>query len=264
MLGTLGAVAAGCLLADALLMGPFDMQRRRIRLALPRVPETLRGKRILQLSDLHVTGWTYREVFLRQQVQESRPDLLVLTGDLISATAGIPIVLELLQGLTAPLGIWFVPGNNEIEEADVHGFQAQLESLSLRPLVNRAVQLGPDCWLAGVNDPSMNKDDLGRALRDVPAGAFRILLAHSPEVFYQAADRGVELTLAGHTHGGQVRFPFLGALYADTQRSGLAFVDGEYRRGPSVLHVSRGVGTSVLPIRFLCPPEILEFELVEG
>ncbi len=264
MLTALACTAAAAVTADALFVTPFAMQHRRLALAVRRVPPVLRGKRILQLSDLHIHGWTYREVFIRQHVLASQPDLLVLTGDLLSGPGGIPVVLQLLEGLQAPMGVWFVPGNNEIEEVDLWAFLARLREMGIRPLLNEAASLGEACWRVGVNDPSMEKDDLSRALRGVPETDFRLLLAHSPEIFYQAADRGIELTLAGHTHGGQVRFPWLGALYADTQRSGLNFVAGEYRRGDSVLHVSRGAGMSVLPIRWLCRPEILEFQLVEA
>lgn len=264
MLTALACTAAAAVAADALFVTPFAMQHRRLTLAVRRVPPVLQGKRILQLSDLHIDGWTYREVFIRQHVLASRPDLLVITGDLLSSPEGIPVVLQLLEGMHAPMGVWFVPGNNEIEEVDLWAFLARLRGMGIRPLLNEAASLGEACWLVGVNDPSMEKDDLSRALRGVPDDDFRLLLAHSPEIFYQAADRGIELTLAGHTHGGQVRFPWLGALYADTQRSGLNFVAGEYRRGASVLHVSRGTGMSVLPIRWLCRPEILEFQLVEA
>ncbi len=187
--------------------------------------------------------------------------MIVITGDLLSSGKGIPAILELLEGLQAPMGVWFVPGNNEIEEIELMPFVEQLSGLGIRTLLNEAVEIAPDFWLVGTNDPSLDKDDLPMALRQVPPGAFRLLLSHSPEVFYQASDAGVELTLSGHTHGGQVRFPFLGALYADTHRTGLQFVMGEYRRKDSVLWVSPGVGMSLLPIRFLSPPEILEFEV---
>lgn len=255
---------AAYLAADACLFTRFEMEHRRIALRLAGLPESLAGKRILQLSDLHVGEWTYKEVFIRHRIRECRADLVAITGDLISNTRGIQPALDLLEGISAPLGVWFVPGNNEIEEIELEPFIEKLGKLGIRTLVNEAAPLADGAWICGVNDPSLEKDDLTRALEKVPPKAFRLLLAHSPEIFYQASDSGVELTLSGHTHGGQVRLPYLGALWADTQRSGLEFVMGHYRRARSQLHVTRGVGTSMLPLRFLCPPELLEFELLEG
>ena len=88
-----------------------------------------------------------------------------------------------------------------------------------------------------------------------------ILLSHTPETFPDAKARGIALTLAGHTHGGQVQFPFVGPLWGDTPRTGRRYVAGVFEEGRSTLVVSRGIGWSLLPLRFLCTPELIELRL---
>lgn len=248
--------------ADALVFTPYAVEFNRVPLRVRRVPPGLAGKRILHLSDLHVGGWTYRELFVRHVVETSAPDLIVITGDLLSSGRGIPTVLDLLGHISAPLGVWFVPGNNEIEELIMSPFIHQLEDLGIETLLNQGRAIGEGWSLVGVNDPSLEKDDLARALRSVPPEDFKLLLAHSPEIIYQAADWGVDVVLCGHTHGGQVRVPWAGALYADTQRTGLRYVQGRHEVRGTVMSISRGLGMSKLPIRWNCPPEVLEYTLL--
>ncbi|UCH35488.1 MAG: metallophosphoesterase family protein [Armatimonadota bacterium] len=110
-------------------------------------------------------------------------------------------------------------------------------------------------WVVGVDDPYRFRDDPGRALAQVPAGAFKLLLAHSPEVIRRREALSADLILAGHTHGGQVRLPVIGALLTRS-RLGRKWSRGTFRLGGTVLILTTGVGTTRLGVRFCCPPEM--------
>jgi predicted MPP superfamily phosphohydrolase len=116
----------------------------------------------------------------------------------------------------------------------------------------------------GVDDPHFfGCDDLHEASRGVPERAFKLLLAHTPELYKDAAEAGVDLYLTGHTHAGQVRFPFVGALaqLADCPR---AFAFGHWRHQRMLGYTTAGAGCSLLPVRFNCPPEIVIIELARA
>jgi len=135
--------------------------------------------------------------------------------------------------------------------------QAALESASIPVLEDRAVEIRRgDCtfWLAGVSDYWEGAHDVGRALEEVPEDAAVLVLTHNPDVFPEVPAR-VTLTIAGHTHGGQVYFPILGRLVVPS-RYGERYAIGPIREDGRQLFVSPGVGTSILPVRFLVPPEI--------
>ncbi|MBI4860218.1 MAG: metallophosphoesterase [Candidatus Riflebacteria bacterium] len=248
------------------LVEPWRIERSVLRLPVPNLPPGLIGKRILFLSDLHTQAWGYRELFVAEVLRRRPPDLVIVTGDLISSPVGVPVVLELFGPASPPMGIFFVRGNNEIEELpDPDAFAERLRGLGWTVLCNehRVIDdpAGRFC-IAGVDDPNNRRDDLAKALHGIPHGMFTLLLSHTPEPFLEAAGRGVELVLAGHTHGGQVRLPGIGALWTDTPRCGRRYSAGVYREGGATMVVHRGIGWSVLPLRLYCPPEVLELELV--
>ena len=125
------------------------------------------------------------------------------------------------------------------------------------------VRGGTRRWIIGVDDPHhYGCDDLDGALEAVPANAFKVVLAHSPEMFDQAAAAGIHLYLCGHTHAGQIRLPWIGAplLNADCPR---AYAHGQWQHGAMLGYTSAGVGCSLLPVRYNCPPEIVLIELVK-
>ena len=131
-------------------------------------------------------------------------------------------------------------------------------------LVNEALEIrrGADSlWVAGVDDPfDYRCDDLEAALEDVPLGAFKLLLAHAPEIYQTAADQGVDLYLSGHTHAGQIRLPFLGAIKHNA-KCPKEFRQGLWEHAQMRGYTTAGVGCSSVPVRFNCPPEIVLFEL---
>lgn len=259
-------VAAAALAYRMFLVEPWRIGTTSHTFDWPDLPSKFDGLRILFLTDLHTSGWGWREVFMRSELERCDHDMLVVTGDLISSPSGIEPALQLLGDQRPPLGIWYVRGNNEVEELDHKaGFLNRLVDLGWNVLMNghRVLERESDrLVVAGVDDAKNRLDDLGAALGGVnPARDFVLLLSHTPETFDDAACRGVRLVLAGHTHGGQLRWPWLGAPWVDCPRTGLKFQCGVYRSGESVMVLSRGIGWSVLPVRLFCTPEVIRVTL---
>jgi predicted MPP superfamily phosphohydrolase len=169
--------------------------------------------------------------------------------------------LKLLRGV-APKPAFFVNGNNEWSAVYRHRYwiMQRLGGVGVAILDNSAVPLprnGSHLWIAGVDDPSSRKDRLDRALSGVADSAPIILLAHSPEIFPRAAQAGVDLILVGHTHGGQIRIPFAGAVWVPDIGLFPRWDYGEFREEKSTMIVNGGLGESIIPVRFAIPPEIV-------
>ena len=247
------------------LVEPWLIEHTVLELELPGVPPALAKARIWFVTDLHMASWGWRELFIAEKLRRMPPDLLICTGDLLSSPSGIEPVFELLGDLKPPMGVWYVRGNNEVEELDHSSrFLERLRERGWRVLQNQHVRVSDPggAWLmVGVDDPNNELDNLEQALTGAPEGLFTLLLSHTPETFPEAKKRGIALTLTGHTHGGQVQAPFIGPLWGDTPRTGRRYVAGVFREGDSTLVVSRGIGWSILPLRFLCKPELIELKL---
>ena len=244
---------------------------RRQTVAVPRLPDAFAGKTVAVLADLH-HGPFVGLPFIRQAValaQELAADAYALVGDFAHkgthTAEQLAPCLEVLARLRAPLGVFAVPGNHDMQDRG-RVYRDAVRATALTDLTNRAVRvaIGSEAvWLAGVDDLWWGRPDLPAALRDVPAGAAVVLLAHNPDFAEVAPDPRVGLVLSGHTHGGQVYLPGLGAAwmpsrYGDKYRGGLV-------RGPaSQVFVSRGLGEAGIPLRLNCPPEINLLTLVPG
>ena len=209
--------------------------------------------KIAELTDLHTTGVGRLERRLLAQLDAERPDVILITGDTIAAIIGTyGEVHELLRRFHAPLGVWLVRGNweNSRPEPNERAFYA---SAGVHFLLNESRPLRPGTWVAGLDDPSSGQPDLKAALRGIPPGAYTIVMFHAPAYFDEIAGR-IPLVLAGHTHGGQVRIPLMRPFWLP--RGSGRFLAGWYEENGSRMYVSRGIGTSNLPIRFLCRPEL--------
>jgi predicted MPP superfamily phosphohydrolase len=165
----------------------------------------------------------------------------------------------MLSRISAKHGIFGVLGNHDSAEMAI-----ALEQMGVRMLVNDAAEIrqrNAAVWLVGVDDPfDYGCDDLAGALASVPPAAFKNLLAHAPEMYREAADRGTHLYLCGHTHAGQIRFPVIGSLRHNAScPKPLSYGLWAYKemRG----YTTAGAGSSMLPIRFNCPPEVALIEL---
>lgn len=214
--------------------------------------------RIAHISDLHMTRLGLRERKALDLIREFCPDVIVLTGDLIPLGKGLKAAEKFLRELCKIAPVFAVEGNSEVVNGVSQHFAQVLRELGSYWLDNEAVQFRRDIWIAGTADPHWHRDDIAKTLASVPENAFCILLSHSPDIAcYQEAKRA-DLILCGHTHGGQVRLPLVGPLYTRTRCIPKAWAWGKHKlTEKTTLITTSGVGTTRLPIRFLCPPEVV-------
>ena len=228
--------------------------------ALPHLPETFDGFRILHLSDLHIEGMIDKGQSLQAMLSTLHYDLCVLTGDFRFRTYGsydktVRLMEELVQTLRAPFGVTGILGNHDWLEM-VPG----LERAGIRMLLNetQAIEKGKETiWLLGLDDMHYYETgDLNKAVGKAPTDAVRILLVHSPEVIPEAFAAGMDLYLCGHSHGGQICLPG-GKPIITHCRCARPFKAGPWQHKSMRGYTSRGVGTSLFPIRMFCQPEII-------
>jgi hypothetical protein len=250
-------VAAGLLAAvvvllavDMTLIEPFRIQVTHYQLHGP-VTAPLK---IAHLSDIHTHGNGRRERRLMEILRAENPDVILITGDTLGVMNRYAPAQNLYRQLHAPLGVWVVRGNFENDyRIPARRERAIYDDAGVHLLVNANHELRPDVWVAGLDDPTTGDAKLDAALAGIPGGVFSIVLFHSPSFFDVAAGRA-SLCLAGHTHGGQVRIPFMKPLWLP---KGVGrYLDGWYEQQGSKMYVSRGLGMSKLPIRFMCRPEV--------
>jgi predicted MPP superfamily phosphohydrolase len=210
--------------------------------------------KIAHLTDIHTGGFGYRERKMLAILEQEKPDVIVVTGDTLSSLhSDYANCRKLYEKLHAPLGVWVVVGNWE-NERPARREHFIYEAAGVHLLVNASRQIRPDVWLIGLDDPWTGTPKLDAALQGVPQDAYKIALFHSPFFFDRASGR-VNLCLAGHTHGGQVKIPFIRPYWLP---SGCGrFLEGWYVERESRMYVSRGLGMSNLPVRFHCRPEIV-------
>jgi predicted MPP superfamily phosphohydrolase len=262
-LGAVGMFGAGA--AYPLLEARWCGLSRRV-VTLPKLPDRFRGMTVAFLADLH-HGPFVPLSYIRHVVDLTRslkPDLIVLGGDYVSEDARYiaPVCAELGR-LDAPLGRFAVLGNHDHWESTSES-RARLDRAGFELVDNRGAWLrrGPDrLRICGVGDLWTDDQDLAAALGDADESDAVILLSHNPDFAEAVDDPRVGLMLSGHTHGGQVVIPGFGAPFAPT-RYGAKYLGG-LAQGPSCpVFVSRGVGTSGPPVRFLCRPEVVLLTLV--
>jgi predicted MPP superfamily phosphohydrolase len=256
------------LAAYGTLLEPFRLRVTRLELNSAKLANPGRPLRIVQLSDLHVERLTRRERALPALVAGLSPDLIVLTGDFLSTSynedgRALVALRELLGQLYAPGGIYAVWGTVEVD--DPHLLQPVLAGLGVTILNDRAAEVevhGQRLWLMGLypsGDPEAEAPILRELLAAGPTEAFTLLLYHAPDLMPQASKLGVDLMLAGHTHGGQWRLPGFGAILTGS-RYWKRYEAGHYVERNTHLYVSRGLGLEGFGApraRFFCPPEVV-------
>lgn len=261
---TIGSVA----LLWGAVFEPFRLRLSHLEIYSQHMPPAARPLRLLHISDLHVERLTRRERKLLELVEEADPDLILITGDYLNLSYNRdPVaqehVRELLRELSARLGVFAVMGSPPVDlRTEVPGL---FKDLDIRLLVDdfelidlgdgrRLTLLGLDCSHHIPTDAAA----LDALVAIAPNSMPRILLYHAPDLMPQASKHKLDLYLCGHTHGGQVRLPGLGAILTSSQY-GKRYEMGLYSQGQTQMYVSRGVGMEGLSaprVRFLAPPEI--------
>jgi predicted MPP superfamily phosphohydrolase len=243
----------------------LHLEVSRWTLEAPRLPPALDGLTIAHLSDLHFTGWIGKPFFCEvvRLCNAMKPDLVAVTGDLIDVPECIDWIPDTLGQLTAKYGVYSILGNHDLR-LDADRIRRTLVHSGLVDLGGRwtTVEIrGQSVVLAGNELPWLAPAaDLSACpTRDKSGGLFRIALAHTPDQFAWARASDVDLLLAGHTHGGQIRIPPFGPIFSPTFH-GVRFISGVFYREPTILHVTRGI-SSIVPVRKNCPPELAMLEL---
>lgn len=243
---------------------PWWLALERVKVPIAGLPPALEGLTITQLSDLH---WSQdvKEGHIARAVDmalEAQSDLIVLTGDYVTHSASyITDCARELARLIAPHGVYAILGNHD-HWTDARLVQAGLEAVGLPVLRNTNARIpvsNANLWLAGVDDVWERRADVDRALAGIPPGAVTVLLAHEPDYADQVSGRGVALQLSGHSHGGQIRLPLLGAPVLP--RWGRKYPYGLRRVGDMWLYTNRGVGLIQPTVRLNCRPEVTVIQL---
>lgn len=237
---------------------------RRLRFAYPNLPGAFDGFTIVHLSDLHIDGVPGLPDRVSELLAGIEADVCVLTGDyrykLDGSSDGVFGPMRRILGrVRTRHGILAILGNH-----DTSNMVAPLEGMGVRVLINAAaaIRRGEESiWFVGLDDPHyFGCEDLATALAPVPEGAFKVLLVHSPEMVEDAAAAGINLYLCGHTHGGQIRLPAIGPVVINSNCP-RRYTAGVWHFGNLKGYTSLGLGSSVVPARFHCPPEIALLEL---
>jgi uncharacterized protein len=223
--------------------------------------------RVVQLTDIHAGIFMTREMMGRyvDQVIALKPDLFVLTGDYISnSTAFFPGFVEEMARVQSRYGTFATMGNHEHWCGELSYYRDLFERHGIRLLQNahQVIQADQNTFaVAGIDDLRWGQPDLDAALRGLKPNLPVLLLSHRPEIFPEAAEHRIPLTLSGHYHGGQVKLSLPGG---DVSLAHLRtpYPEGHYRINASHLYVSRGIGTTFTPVRLNAPPEVTLFKLI--
>lgn len=253
-----GVGAAGG--AYASLWEPHQLDITRRTLALPSLPKAFDGMKVVQFSDLHLGFHTGVKDVARvvQAIQNEKPDMICFTGDMVDGnTEDMRAAIQPFTELKAPLGLFSILGNHDYK--DVETLISMEEEAGFQVLRNTAVKLrrdGAAIAVAGLDDAFWGQPDPAAVIQDLPDGMFKLLLMHEPDYADTTAAHSFHLQLSGHSHGGQIRLPWMGEVI--TPPGAKRYVQGLYTIGSRgmLLYVNRGIGTTQLPFRFLCKPEL--------
>lgn len=254
----------------AFWLEPGRLVVREVELAVPNWAVEHAGLRVAVLTDLHVGSPRHGVEMLRRIVRETnalKPHVIVLLGDLV--TQGVlggrfvepERIARVLEGLEAPLGTHAVLGNHDWW-FDAERVRRALRQRGVHVLADSAIALewnGRSFWIGGVSDYWEGPHDVAGTLAHVSDSAAVLLITHNPDIFPEVPER-VSLTIAGHTHGGQVKLPLIGAPVVPS-RYGQRYAAGHVIEGGRHLYVGTGTGTSILPVRFRVPPEVVVLTL---
>jgi uncharacterized protein len=265
----LGLSSGGYLYANRIEPSLLDIQELQIK--HPLIPNSFDGIKMIQFSDTHL-GFQYNLHQFNQLVKKInslKPDIILFTGDLMDEPnqyTEINKLMPILKKLQAPLGKYCIFGNHDHGGYGSDIYRNIMETTDFSLLLNDSAPIklsdGSIIYLLGIDDAMLGNPNLPLTLKNVPKNSFKILLSHAPDLAETASLYPVQWQLSGHSHGGQIKIPFLGALV--TPPFGQIYPEGLYSIGehnPLSLYVNRGIGTTRLPFRFMSKPELTVFTL---
>ena len=268
-------IAMLCVLLLGLIIwtiwGNTALEVNEYEITSSRIPEAFNGFRIAQVSDLHNAEFGEGNSKLIKLLSQTEPDIIVITGDLIdSRQTDIEIALKFARQAIKISPVYYISGNHEARVAEYENLKMGLVEAGVIVLENENVILereGESITLIGLDDPSFKEDYLFGDAASVTQSAltelqnesdgYTILLAHRPELFDTYVDAVVDLVFSGHAQGGQFRLPFIGGLVAPNQGFFPKYDAGLFSEDNTTMIVSRGVGNSIIPVRFNNRPEII-------
>ena len=261
--GALGAALG----ADAFLVEPGHVLLSRHDVRVPGLSRSLEGLRIAQVSDVHFPGNIAAAQAAVDHLKRERPEIVVFTGDMIERPSALPHLAAFIREVRGTLATVATLGNWEYYSEAISPLAKLYDETNVELLINarREVAVGDSSIvLVGLDDPVMGRPDIYRARAGLSTRGVEIWLVHAPGIVSRRLRNDQTIPaflLAGHTHGGQVRLPLVPPV---TPTGSGPFVAGWYHETFAPLYVSRGVGTTTLPVRFRCPPELPIFTLRAG
>ncbi len=238
------------------------------------IPVEFDNYKIVQISDFHNTKSKRLVKDLVSKVKNQKPDIIVLTGDLIDANKeNIDISIDFIKKINNISPIYFVTGNHEASINDYSELKNKLEDNNVIILDNEAQIIkkkSSEINIIGINDPTMkhsyyetDEDIINFELDSIDYNKdnYAILLSHRPELFKIYVDNDINLVLTGHAHGGQIRIPFIGGLIAPNQGIFPKYTNGIKEQDNTIMIISRGIGNSIIPIRINNRPELVVITL---
>lgn len=258
------------------IWGNTALEINTFKITSEQIPSEFSGFRIAQVSDLHNTELGKDNKKLIQMLEESTPDIIAITGDLIDASdTDIEVALSFAEKAMQIAPCYYVTGNHEASASEYGQLRDGLLALGVVILENQNIEIerGSEViTVIGVNEPSFQPievtEDYSAMMNEClnPLVAentnYKILLSHRPELFQVYVQNNIDLVLSGHAHGGQFRIPFIGGLVAPNQGILPTYDAGVYTKDQTNMVVSRGIGNSIIPIRFNNRPEIILIELL--
>jgi len=242
------------------------------------VPEAFSGYKIVHISDLHNKSFGKNQEKLLKKIEEEKPNIIVITGDLIDRRKyNLEVALSFVKGAVDIAPVYYVSGNHEAWSGKYEEIKDELISLNVQVLDDKKISINKEddfIDIIGLKDPDFHTSNylegnntlvLENQLRNLSEkDNFQILLSHRPELINIYANENIDLIFSGHAHGGQFRLPFIGGIIAPDQGLFPEYTSGVYEKDKSTLVVSRGLGNSIIPVRLFNQPEIVIVTLSKG
>lgn len=245
----------------------YDLEVNEFKIAVPALPREFQNYRIAFLSDLHVASFMQQRLYATclDVIRGHGVDAVILGGDFVTWAKDIRVMAEVLtDGLAARDGSFAVLGNHDYW-ADADAVIAALTHRGVRFVHNRSVAIrrgDAELHIAGIEEVYRGNPDVDGTLSAIPVDVPRIVVSHHPDIIDKIGDQRIDLLLCGHTHGGQIRAPFFGALLVPAWHEA-KYDQGFFQVRNTLMYVGRGVG-AVPPVRVLCRPEVPIFDLVRA